>query len=193
VLALIQDGKLFWRHVGDSRLYLFRHAKLVMRTRDHSVLESMQINVNDPNDLIALRYRNLITHCLGGSKKLVIDNESDNEPIQLRQMDMLLLCTDGLWGQFNDRTLGLRTVNQVPLKQMANELANEAYQASKPRSDNITLVVARWDNKPVEPISLDADTQINSETTTPSSDSGFREAISNLRSALNIFSPRKKS
>lgn len=192
VLALIQNGQLFWRHIGDSRLYLFRNTKVVMRTRDHSVLEAMQIDVDNPNDPNMLRYQNLITRCLGGTKRVLIDT-SYNDPIALNAMDTLLLCTDGLWGQFNERMLSLKIHHQIPLERLVTELANEAFQTAKPRSDNITLIIARWMNPPVESTSMLLDTEINAETTIPSSDSGLREAISTLRSALDIFSYRKKS
>jgi len=190
VLALIQDKKVFWRHVGDSRLYLFRQSKIVMRTRDHSVLEAMNINQNDPNNATAMRYKNLVTRCLGGTKRVLIDN-GYNDPITLYPMDILLLCTDGLWGQFNERILGLKIINPIPLDRLATELANEAYQAAKPRSDNITLIIARWMNNQIEPPSELTDTQINSETTI-NHDSAFKETIATLRSALDIFSSRKK-
>ena len=37
-LASVADGKLFYAHVGDSRLYLFRNEKLKRITSDHSFI-----------------------------------------------------------------------------------------------------------------------------------------------------------
>lgn len=143
VLALIQGGKVFWQHIGDSRLYLFREHKIVMRTRDHSVVEAMGINQEVPQDESVMRYRNLVTRCLGGVNKEFIDTVY-NDPIALQSQDVLLLCTDGLWSQFSEKVLGLKMLNKMSIQNLASELAQSAYTSANPRSDNITLIITRW-------------------------------------------------
>ena len=66
VAALVQDGKLYWGHAGDSRLYLLRDGAVMARTRDHSIVQqwfeqgaiSAEQARNHPQ-------RNQITNCLG--------------------------------------------------------------------------------------------------------------------------------
>ena len=35
------DGRAHWAHAGDSRLYWFRGRRMIERTRDHSLVESL--------------------------------------------------------------------------------------------------------------------------------------------------------
>ena len=45
-VARIDNGKLHYAHVGDSRLYLLRHSILKRLTHDHSVVAELQRSVN---------------------------------------------------------------------------------------------------------------------------------------------------
>ncbi len=67
VAALIQDGRMYWGHAGDSRLYLLRDGKVAARTIDHSAVqqwvESGQLTAEEAR---VHPQRNHITHCLGG-------------------------------------------------------------------------------------------------------------------------------
>ena len=41
VACVVQAGRAYWAHVGDSRLYLFRHGKAIGQTKDHSKVQYM--------------------------------------------------------------------------------------------------------------------------------------------------------
>ena len=86
---------MHWVHCGDSRLYIVRDAALLTRTRDHSYMEQ-QAHLGRNTQHIN---RNILFSCLGSPAKPVFDLSG---PLQLKQGDRVLLCSDGLWGTVND-------------------------------------------------------------------------------------------
>ena len=41
VACVVQDGRAHWSHVGDSRLYLVRKGEVLVRTRDHTLVQQL--------------------------------------------------------------------------------------------------------------------------------------------------------
>jgi serine/threonine protein phosphatase PrpC len=86
-----------WAHVGDSRVYWFRHNVLMQRTRDHSVSElviglSDHISVTPPDK----SDRNRLLRAVGAGKGCKA--ELSDIVVTLQAGDAFLLCSDGLWG-----------------------------------------------------------------------------------------------
>lgn len=142
VLCLIQGGYAWWAHLGDSRLYLFRHGEAIFRTRDHSRVESLlQQGLITQQEVQNHPYRNHITRCLGGPVKPTSITLS--KAIQLQMGDILLLCSDGLWSGLRTREIAAKLTDE-PLDELASNLASAAEEIAYPKSDNITLVLLRW-------------------------------------------------
>lgn len=102
VAAAVQDGRLHWVAVGDSRLYLYRgaDATLTQCSRDHNHLADLMQEVaqgrlnraqaeTDP-DAAAL------TSFVGMAEIPRVD--SNLRPLALAPGDRLLLCSDGVHG-----------------------------------------------------------------------------------------------
>jgi serine/threonine protein phosphatase PrpC len=143
VACLVQDGKAWWAHVGDSRLYLIREDKLIDRTRDHSIVEEL-IRKGDlaEKDRSSHPKSNQVTRCVGGVKKLIKPDFSPATPLQAG--DTLLLSTDGLWGSLSEEEMikqfSTRTKVDIALDRMSEHAENISY----PNSDNITAIALRW-------------------------------------------------
>ena len=89
-------GTVVWGHSGDSRLYFFRQGQVMMRTRDHSVFQSMiDAGMADPATLRGNPQRNLLTACLGSIEDFEADALDEN--LALLPGDRFLLCSDGFW------------------------------------------------------------------------------------------------
>ena len=76
VACVVQGQSAYWAHCGDSRLYLVRDGKLVVRTRDHSYTElhGALLQSGQPLPPDARRYnRNVLFTCLGSPGKPVVD------------------------------------------------------------------------------------------------------------------------
>ncbi|WP_434779376.1 PP2C family protein-serine/threonine phosphatase [Neisseria sp. Ec49-e6-T10] len=137
VAAIIQDNMLYWCHVGDSRLYLFDQEGVVLRSRDHSQVQRM-IDQGFINSSAIKEHpdRSKIYNCLGALR----DPEVEVGPkTQLEEGMTLLLCTDGLWGYFEDEELekafALRDVSvALPI------LMNIAEKRGEGRGDNLSAV-----------------------------------------------------
>lgn len=144
VLSLVQDGMAWWGHIGDSRLYHFREDRILTRTRDHSFVERLLQNGSmTEEELATSSYRNYVTRCLGGysgQPELCMDNPV----VQLERGDILLLCSDGLWGPLTDERLAKAFQSDSPLESILQRAADMAFGMAMPKSDNITAVALRW-------------------------------------------------
>ena len=75
---------------------------------------------------------------MGTNPDLVIDSPGHPEP--LRPEDVLVICTDGLWGQVRDPEI-LDLVENKSAEQAARELIELARDRGGP--DNITVEILR--------------------------------------------------
>jgi protein phosphatase len=120
---------------GDSRIYLYRAARLRQLTRDHSHLEAARSrHVSSSDDTLVRPRANLITRGLGCHDTL----ELDQVTIELLDGDIFLLCSDGLSNEVSELSIeqallpGICSLSCKALIDMA--LQRDA-------RDNITAVV----------------------------------------------------
>jgi len=142
VLCLIQQGTAIWAHVGDSRLYWIRDGKILKHTRDHSRVEEMyQQGLITAEQKLRHPERNIVTQCIGSAKKPPRPTISQTKP--LKADDVLLLCSDGLWGQLPEGQLA-DTFKRYNVNYALDKLAHDAEANGFPKSDNISGVAFHW-------------------------------------------------
>lgn len=96
VALLLNDTKAYWAHVGDTRLYHFRHGQLVHQTKDHSVPQAMvDAGDIDYDDIRHHEDRNRLTRSLGSDGK--VRTTVLEQAVTVNTGDAFLLCTDGFW------------------------------------------------------------------------------------------------
>ena len=136
--AIVQEA-LYYVHVGDTRLYLIRDGQITRVTRDHSyvgrLVEAGMISAEEAEHH---PQRNILTAALGTNPDLIMDSPGRPEP--LRPEDVLLICSDGLWGQVRDAEI-LATVENKNAEQAGRELIELARERGGP--DNITVQIQR--------------------------------------------------
>ena len=136
--AIVQDA-LYYVHVGDTRLYLIRDGQIMRVTRDHSyvgrLVESGMISQEEAE---THPQRNILTAALGTNPDLIMDSPGRPEP--LRPEDVLLICSDGLWGQVRDSEI-LDAVENKSAEQAGRKLIELARERGGP--DNITIEILR--------------------------------------------------
>jgi protein phosphatase len=137
--AAIVHNALHYAHVGDSRLYLIRDRQIKRITRDHSYVGRLvEAGMISPEEAETHPQRNILTAALGTSPDLVIDSPGHPEP--LRSEDVLLICTDGLWGLVRDPEI-FAAVENKSAEQAGRELIELARERGGP--DNITVSILR--------------------------------------------------
>jgi len=141
VVCLIQDDHAWWAHLGDSRLYHLRGREIATRTRDHSYVEElMQKGKISQSEIDRHPMRNTVTQCIGGEQPPLVPELGG---AQLEPGDLLLLCSDGLWGAIDDSIM-TTNLDQESVDEAAESLASRAEAASYPYSDNISLITFRY-------------------------------------------------
>lgn len=136
--ALVSN-RLCFAHVGDSRLYLLREGKFRQLTRDHTLVAHLvESGAIHPDQAGAHPQRHVLTSAMGVSDEL--EPDAPSEPRTLQRGDILLLCTDGLWGQMTDPE-----IQKVLAASSPAEACRKLVKLAKDRGgpDNITLQVGR--------------------------------------------------
>ena len=141
VCCIVQAGHAYWGHVGDSRLYLFRQGGLIGSTKDHSKVQYLvDQGIIAADEVVAHPDRNKIFSCLGGLVDPVIDL-SRRTP--LRNGDILVLCTDGLWSVFDQSEIAT-WLTSTPILTTAPQMLREGERRGGPDADNLSAIIVRW-------------------------------------------------
>ena len=104
-VADIRHNKLYYAHVGDTRLYLLRDHSLVKLSKDHSVVgfleESGRLSEED-----AMRHprRNEITRALGFEEVVNAEDFIETGESPFLPGDTILVCSDGLSDMISSNT-----------------------------------------------------------------------------------------
>jgi serine/threonine protein phosphatase PrpC len=142
-VCLIQQRASWWAHVGDSRLYHFRNGALLARSRDHSHVELLLreglINADQAHNH---PMRNFVECCLGGDPIMPDMSLSRRRP--LKANDVVMACTDGLWGTLKDEEIIAELSGPGPLRHKLLTLGERAIKRAGPGSDNTTAAAVRW-------------------------------------------------
>jgi PPM family protein phosphatase len=162
VVALVQDGTASWVHCGDSRLYLVRDGRLVVRTRDHSYMEQPPASHSAARAAERLN-RNILFTCLGSPTKPVFDLGG---PVPLQMGDKVMLCSDGLWGSLEDAEI-VRQLSDKTVGDAVPDLVESALQKAGATSDNVTVIALEWESPD------EFETTKGDVTSSAQSDSGF--------------------
>lgn len=141
VACVVQDGHAYWAHIGDCRLYLVREGRILAQTRDHTVVQHLLDSGRIHEEAVSTHpERNRILQCLGGYQPPRPD------PIvqaRLARDDLLLLCSDGLWGPLTQRQL-VHSLCTLPLRHALGELTELAQQRAGPQCDNVSVLAMSW-------------------------------------------------
>jgi serine/threonine protein phosphatase PrpC len=203
VACVVQDNVAFWAHAGDSRLFLMRGGKLIAQTRDHSRVRFLiEEGMLSETQAAVHPERNKIYSCLGSPTPPEIEF---SRKTPLKHGDILLLCSDGLWGEVSGEEMavalkGANLIHAVPM------LLNRAEVKGGALADNLSVVVVRWEDTYVEEPSSIISTQAMgfNEVATHMEEFGrdpahkvdlseeeIEKAIEEIRSTIEKFNPRK--
>ena len=203
VACVIQDNVAYWAHAGDSRLFLMRNGRVIAQSKDHSRIRLL-LEEGLITEVQAARHpdRNKIYSCLGSPSAPEIDF---SRKTPLEHSDILLLCTDGLWGVISGDQMAA-ALKGANLLQAVPMLLAQAEAKGGAHGDNLSVVAVCWEDNYIEAASSTISTQTMpaDEVTTkldefgrnPSYKSDLSEdeieaAIEEIRSAIDKYNPKK--
>lgn len=145
-VAWLVHTRVFWAHVGDSRLYHWREGRLTRISRDQTRHEFAHRDGRPTPPHPQHLSQNFIygSRGLGNDAELRIDRGVDTGSFSVRVGDRLLLCSDGLSARVDDHWIG-DVLKHVP-DPAACAVALMERAIVHQSDDNITAVVLRVDD-----------------------------------------------
>lgn len=148
--ALLTDGtRCGLVHLGDSRAYLLRGRQLRRLTHDHSWGRAMVEDGHLTEEQAALSpYRRRLMRWLGAEDPALGHGRPDLGHLELVTGDRVLLCSDGLTDELDDRLVArlLTTGSSPEPADAVQQLVSAALSAGG--RDNVTCVVADVVDRP---------------------------------------------
>ena len=123
-------------NIGDSRAYLISREGIRQISKDHSLVENM-VDHGELTPQQARKHpsRNLITRALGPEAAV----QADTFPVQWKQGDFLLLCSDGLVNTVTDQEILFEVIHGGALEECLQRLLALSRQRGAP--DNVTAIL----------------------------------------------------
>lgn len=137
VAAVVKNNEACIAHVGDSRAYIISGNDIKQITKDHSLVQEMldkgQITESEFENT---PIKNIITRAMGIGEEIDIDFDF----VCVNEGDAILLCSDGLSGLVDKKTL-LSMYKETEFCALADKYIEKANELGG--RDNITVVVMK--------------------------------------------------
>lgn len=139
VSAMIRhDDKVVIAHIGDSRIYLYRGAKLEQITTDHTFVQKLVETGRITSEEAAVHpRRNVLMRVLGDFDT---NPEIDTYILDTEPGDRWLLCSDGLCGYVPEDAVASILKDNPDAAKATERLIEAALDRGAP--DNVTVVIA---------------------------------------------------
>lgn len=154
-------------HVGDTRLYQFRHHQLVKLSHDHSLVGYRE-EMGDLTEEQAMHHpqRNVISRDVGSDHHEVADHDFlEAADFPLLPNSTLLFCSDGLTDLITSAQIISVLEQNISLKQKTAALIQLANEAGG--KDNITVVLVEYLAPEAKPVAPTAPVAANTPKQTP--------------------------
>lgn len=141
VAARVSGNRFEVAWVGDSRVYLWRDGQLAQLSQDHSYVQELIANGAITHEQARSHpHRNVVTQALGVTdpRKLNVETMTG----ELRPGMQLLLCSDGLTEEVDDRDISqVLSQSDCSAQECVDSLVAAALDGGG--SDNVTVVLVR--------------------------------------------------
>ncbi|MDR1149133.1 MAG: Stp1/IreP family PP2C-type Ser/Thr phosphatase [Spirochaetaceae bacterium] len=142
MLVVTRDGKVYYGHTGDSRIYIVANHQITQLTKDHSFVQTLVDQGKISKEQAEHHPRkNEITNALG-----IPDMQPPTlcgEPIEPEAGNCFVLCSDGLSGMIDDQHIErVVSKHQINIQQRARKLVEMANEAGG--KDNITVQLVEF-------------------------------------------------
>jgi serine/threonine protein phosphatase PrpC len=132
----LRGSAAYVAEVGDSRAYLIRAGRIVQLTKDQSYVQMLvDSGAVSPEEALGLPNRNVILQAMGNQPRLSMGLGR----LELRHLDCLLLCSDGLTTKVSDADLRDVILASPDLQTACDRLVDVANERGG--DDNISVVL----------------------------------------------------
>jgi serine/threonine protein phosphatase PrpC len=139
--VLVQGTNAYTAEVGDSRAYVLRQGELVQITKDQTYIQVLIDRGAMPlEQIMKSTAKNVILQAIGKAPELVVAQRR----LALRQGDGILVCSDGLHGQVQEKEIRDMLLLTDSFEEATARLAVAANQAGG--KDNVTIVLVAIDD-----------------------------------------------
>ena len=148
VACIVEDNKLYWASVGDSRIYIIRNHQMQQVTRDHNYWLRLQEKVAagqmTMEEAMAQRHKEALISYLGMGNVSLMD--INTEPFTMQYGDMIMLCSDGITKTLPDAQIKkIILADEVRPAQKAEALVEAATHANSHSQDNTSVVLVHYE------------------------------------------------
>ena len=136
VTVVLHQDLLVAMNVGDSRAYLLRDNEFRLISRDHSLVSRLvEMGKITAEEALTHPRRNVLYQALGQGADLEIHTVTE----KLHLGDMIILCSDGLWGEVEESRFKQILMTAESPHAAAKKLIDLANESGGP--DNITTII----------------------------------------------------
>ncbi len=138
VICAFANNEGYIANVGDSRAYACRKNEIYQITVDHSIVEEMVANGSITREEARVHpQKNIITRAIGSDK----NTRADIFEYEYKIGDSIVMCSDGLSGMIDDKTILDAVKKCGSSKEISEHLCDLA--KSNGGVDNITVIAIR--------------------------------------------------
>ena len=142
-VALVRDDKVWYAHVGDSRIYYYnaKQKALYRLTKDHSVVQAL-VDSGEITEAEAEHHpeKNKIRKSLG--IKTNVEPEPCQMPLIPAEGDIMLICSDGMSGMMEEEDILEVLAGTTDVNVSGKVLVDLAKSGGG--TDNITVQIVRF-------------------------------------------------
>ena len=143
VIVLIRENRLFYAHVGDSRIYYRTGSKVFKVTKDHSYIQGLlDKNLITESELNDHPRRNEITKAIGISE--IVEPEICKRRIKPSDGDFIMLCSDGFSSFIFENEINSILKEDNTVKEKIKKLYKKAEKNGS--DDNISIQLVHFYN-----------------------------------------------
>lgn len=150
VAVVVQEHRLYWLSIGDSKIYIIRNEEMSQVNREHNyrltlseALKCGTISQEQYNAEEKKRQAEALISYLGiGSLSLMDMNRT---PFEMQDGDVVLLCSDGLYKSLNDSQIkAMVRDNDIDMNIAADRLCAMALRSGRGGQDNTSVLLLRY-------------------------------------------------
>ncbi|MCI8509535.1 MAG: serine/threonine-protein phosphatase [Lachnospiraceae bacterium] len=147
VACIVEDNRLYWASVGDSRIYIIRGNQMQQVTRDHNyglrLQEMVDAGKMTREEAEAKRQKEALISFLGIGNVSLMD--INTTPFELQYGDVIMLCSDGITKTLPDEQIKkIITADEVKPAKKAEALVDAATHVNSHSQDNTTVALIHY-------------------------------------------------